>query len=123
MKCVLEGVVVNQVSQKDVEQKDEKTGAKIGRFVTYRNVDIFMGSDPSDPFSQAKAISAKPADTSEGLAAFNYLHKKEGQKVNLLGDYTPARTVKGNSFPEKFVIHGVVESLKMVDIKPLKAAA
>lgn len=122
MRVILEGVVVNQVSSKDMEKKD-KTGNKTGEIITYRNVDIFISRDPHDPFSQAKAITAKPADNPNGLAAFMFLAGKEGQKVSLLGDYMPARNTKNGSFPEEFKILGVVEAVKMASLIPAKAGA
>ncbi len=122
MKIVLSDVVVNQVSSREVEKKD-KAGNKTGEIVTYRNVDIFLPSDPDDPFSQAKAITAKVVESPEGFAAFKYLQSKEGQKVSLFGQYQAARSFKNSNFPEEFKIMGVVESIKMVEIKTLKAAA
>lgn len=122
MKIILSDVVVNQVTSREGEKKD-KQGNKTGEHVTYRNVALFVPADPNDPYGQAKAITANPAETSEGIAAFKILQSKEGQKVSLLGEYEPSKTVKGNLFPEKFRILAVVESVKFVEVKLLKAAA
>jgi hypothetical protein len=124
MRVIISEVVVNQVTAK--EYVDKSTG----EVKVMRDVDIFIPRDPNDEFSKSKAITARVVDSPEAIAAFKHLQTKEGQKVSLLGDYTPARewtdkkTGKTQHFDESFKIFSVIDSasIKVVEMLKMKAA-
>lgn len=124
MKVIISDVVINQVTANEFPDKTT------GEIKVMRNVDIFIPRDPYDEYSKSKAITAKVIDSPEGIAAFKHIQSKEGQKVSLLGDYTPAREWfdkkigKTQYYDESFKIFGVIDSasIKVVETPKMKAA-
>lgn len=123
MKIILQDVTINQTSLKEVADK------KSGVIKSYRNVDIFIPRDVDDAYSKSKAITANCAETPDGVASFNYLLKKEGQRVSLLVDHQEGFSYKDKNGgmvhrEEGFKILQVIDSasIKSVEMPKMKAA-